>query len=244
MPRKKAKKKRDRKNKGTPTRVRVLLVAMVLAMAAGIVLVKFFQTTRGKVVLMDTGFVGYYAEVQEDVDKNLRRVLVESGLRRSLEESRSTEVARGRQLVAYDWRVTCDPPCNFIDMNLKITRAVRRAGAVVRSGVERRENSKNPEQGLVFDALVFEIGSKRYTTHRITIERRPPTAGVTRATSDIRATRRGTGRPRAVLVVDDFGYAKSELVEAFFTYELPITISVIPSLPHSRYSISRARANG
>ncbi|MFQ5511238.1 MAG: divergent polysaccharide deacetylase family protein [Candidatus Krumholzibacteriia bacterium] len=253
MPKKKARKKtggkRARRPQGAPARVRVLVVLMIVAVAAGIALVKFFQTTRGRVLLVDTGFTGYYSQVQAELDDGLRRALAETGLARSLEENRGALVTGGERLIFYEWRVVCGASCDFVDVNLEITRAVRRAGGIVRSGVERNSNSRQR-------SLVFDIGSRRYTTHKITVERSRKAGVASRWNSaasqpsterDRRSGDRGDRRtraPRAALVFDDFGYSKSRLVEAFLTLELPITISVIPSLPHSRYAVSRARANG
>jgi polysaccharide deacetylase 2 family uncharacterized protein YibQ len=249
MPKKKRKRKPTRRSKA-PLRVRALVGLMVLVVAGGIALVKLLQTTRGKALLMDAGVVGYYGQVQQELDNGLRAVLTEAGLIRGLEESRGMRTVGDERFVYYDWWVACDPPCNFIDINLEITRAVRSAGGTVRSGVERQPGSKRERP-----ALVFDIGSRRYTTHKIVIEKRPARAGgLARGTSGsgpaVRstATAPGTpwraGAPRIALVFDDFGYSKSKLAESFFTFELPITISVIPSLPHSEYSFARARDNG
>ncbi|MEE9270768.1 MAG: divergent polysaccharide deacetylase family protein, partial [Candidatus Krumholzibacteria bacterium] len=221
-----------------------------LLVAGGIAGVKLLQTTRGKALLMDAGVVGYYGQVQQALDDGLRGVLVEAGLIRGLEESRGVRTVGDERFIYYDWWVACEPPCNFIDINLEITRAVRRAGGTVRSGIERQPSSKREPP-----ALVFDIGSRRYTTHKIVIEKRPARAGgaaggasgsgsAGRAPATARSTPGRAGAPRIALVFDDFGYSKSELVESFFTFDLPITISVIPALPHSGYAIARARANG
>ena len=82
---------------------------------------------------------------------------------------------------------------------------------------------------------MITVGSRRYPTHRITITQpgraeRPPSPA--------------EGEPRLALVIDDFGYSKNETVESFLMIDLPLTISVLPSLPRSRYVLERAQSLG
>jgi polysaccharide deacetylase 2 family uncharacterized protein YibQ len=54
----------------------------------------------------------------------------------------------------------------------------------------------------------------------------------------------GTPRPKLAIVIDDFGYSRDKTVQGFFAIDLPLTLSVIPTLPQSKHCLQRARETG
>ena len=223
MPRKK--KKKTAKN--APLRVKLLAAFLVLVVIAGIGTVKLFQTTRGRIILLDAGFSDYYDVVQQELDAELRKPLESLGFEKTFRQRIDVTTIDGREYRVRHWQASCPGSCSPTKIGLAFTKAAKTKGAVVRS---RIEDSKGTGE-----TIVITVGSRRYPTHRITItqpgraERPHPPA---------------QGKSRLALVIDDFGYSKNETVELFLTVDLPLTISVLPSLPRSRYVLERARSLG
>jgi len=71
MPRKKNKKTAGH----TPLRVNLFAGFLVLVVLVGIGTVKLFQTTHGKIILLDAGLTHYYDTVQQELDAELRERL-------------------------------------------------------------------------------------------------------------------------------------------------------------------------
>jgi polysaccharide deacetylase 2 family uncharacterized protein YibQ len=226
-----SKKRTPRAPRGTPGRVKLLVVVMVLLLVGGIASVKFLQTRHGRTVLLDSGFTDYYALVQESVDEELRAALRELGLLAGLREKAVPLTVGKRRYVYRSWTVACGDPCPFVQINLAITKAVARAGGVIRSSREVREPS-SPDP----IALEIDVGSHRYTTHRLRIGRRPEITEPVPQPPD--------NRPRLALVFDDFGYSKSNIVRSILALDFPVTIAVIPTLRYSGYAVAEARAAG
>lgn len=214
-------KKRSRQHNGALTRTILLAILLVVA-AAGAAAVMFFRTTRGRVVLMDLGVTTQYGVVQQALDDDLREVLHELDLDDDLTERTSAVIVGDRSFLTREWRVTCDAEASLVRINIEVSRCVRSNGATVRSSFENAEGQ----------LLVFDIGSRRFPTHKI---------AVNRAVENVDVDKPDTARPKLALVIDDFGYTKSDLVEAFLTMEMPLTIAVIPSLRYSSYAVSRAQ---
>ena len=223
MPRKKKKKT----GKNAPLRVKLLAAFLVLAVLAGIGTVKLFQTTRGRIILLDAGFSDYYDVVQQELDAELRKPLESLGFDKTLRQRIDVTTVGGREYRIRHWQASCPGSCSPAKSGLAFTKAAKKKGAIVRS---RIEDSKRAGE-----TIVITVGSRRYPTHRITItqpgraDRPPPPA---------------ESKPQVALVIDDFGYSKNETVKSFLNIDLPLTISVLPSLPHSRYVLDRARSLG
>ena len=73
MPRRKKKKI----TKNPPLRVKLFAAFLVVVVLAGIGMVKLFQTTHGRIILLDAGFTDYYDTVQQELEAELRRVELE-----------------------------------------------------------------------------------------------------------------------------------------------------------------------
>jgi polysaccharide deacetylase 2 family uncharacterized protein YibQ len=214
---------------------------------AGILLVKFLESPRGSVFLLDLGFTGRYEAVQSALGGELRRAVGKLGLR-EVSEERAVPVAVGaRQAARREWALGAADNQSLVRINLALTEAVHRAGGVVRSSKEAPDGS----------GLTLEMGSRRHTTHRIVVGRGlgPAVAardGEPRGRPDSRADEGDRGeraRPvepprRIALVIDDFGYSRGKVVEDFLEIDIPLTVSVIPTLAYSRYVLERASQAG
>lgn len=212
-----------RKSKGAPARVKVLLGFLVLVGVVGIVGVKFLQTGQGRVLLLDRGFLGYYAEVQMDTGIALREALGEMGLRRHIYEKLAIFRVKGRELTARRWTIACKEDENLVLINVALTNAVRRSGARVRRSEERDDGR----------TLMVTIGSARYDTHRILIHRTPPAKMPP-----------PPKLPKLAIVIDDFGYARNGVAEGLLALDLPLSIAILPDLPQSTAVLERAKSSG
>jgi polysaccharide deacetylase 2 family uncharacterized protein YibQ len=217
------KKKKASSRKGTPARIKLFVGLLIVLLLAGVVAVKYFKSTPGKALLLDSGFTGYYEQIQDAAGRELRAALAEAGLGESIKERRRTIKVGSRKAVSLEWELFCGERCDLLGLNLALTGAVRRAGLRVRESSERAEGTE----------LRFEAGTRRYRTHLIIIHsgRRPPSA-------------EKTPGPKLAIVIDDFGYARNDRIEAFFNLNIPLTLSILPSLPHPQYATGRAAEAG
>jgi polysaccharide deacetylase 2 family uncharacterized protein YibQ len=220
------KKRTSTKSKGTPGRVKALAWLLVIVLVAGIAGVKFFQSSRGHLFLLGKGFGGYYTTSQESVDEALRDAVAKLGLADVLRMKRGGITVQGEHFSLLIWRIACGERCDLVKINLAFTRAARSRGASILKSREDRDGRE----------LLLEIGSGPYTTHKIVITTEAGDAGA-------RETERDT-TPKLAIVIDDFGYSSNGIIEAFLKLDIPITCSVIPTLPHSKTIVARARAAG
>ena len=213
--------------------------ALVFAAVAGILVVSLLQSPRGRVFLLDIGFTDRYESVQGALDVELKKALRDLDLHKTLQEKKNPLTIDGRTKYRRDWSATLESSQRVVRVNVALTEAVRRAGGRVRSSKEE------PGGGLDLD-----VGSRKYTTHRIRILPAPGVPGEVRrehvgaAGGEPGAADEAPGevkRPKRIaLVIDDFGYTTDDLVEKFLDMDVPLTISVIPTLRHSNDVLGRA----
>jgi len=238
--------------------------ALALVALAGILTVKFFETPRGRAVLLDRGHTDYYAQVQDDVGMAMHRALSRFHL-----DGRITETVRGaRQDGAgypLNWRIPCGGQIDLLRVNGALTDAIRSVGGRVRHG-EERDDGRTVE---------LRVGTRRFETHRVLLlggVGSPPLARSRRqnakasgkrpdgghrggngndARGSAHAHRRrvgrdgtGDGRPRVAIVIDDLGYARGGVVGRLLDLKLPLSVAILPSLPHSQDVLRRARREG
>lgn len=223
------KKNRSSKSGALPVRVQLIIGALVVVAVAGVLFVRFLQSPRGSVFLLDLGFTDRYETVQGALDAELKTALRDLGLHKNLQDKASPITIGGRKAHRRDWSTKLARSQSIIRVNLALTEAVRRAGGAVRSSKEE------PGGGLTLD-----VGSRKHTTHHIRILRAQVSAEEPR-----REETRATGRPgKIALVIDDFGYTTDDLVEKFMEMDIPLTVSVIPTLRHSKDLVRRATEKG
>ena len=222
-----AKGRKKKSGKGAPHTTRLTVLAVVLAVIAiaGIVLVKYLQTPRGQAALLDRGFRNAAAEVHVNIDSALRGALEPSGLDRRISVQSSATPGQWPS-GATQWRINCPPGTDLILINVALTEAAERAGGRVRKS-EEREGGR---------ALYMSIGTRLHETHRITLRMAERRAAEPKPPK--------SGRPRVAIVIDDFGYSRSGVAAKLIALDLPLSISILPGLPHSRRMLDRARAAG
>jgi hypothetical protein len=224
------KKKRSSSSGAAPARVRFIIGALVVVAVAGVLLVRFLQSPRGDVFLLDLGFTDRYETVQESLDAELKIALRGLGLHKDLEEKTSPITVGKKKAVRRDWSTRLARSQSLIRVNLALTDAVRRAGGVVRS-------SKEAPGG---DGLVLDVGSRAHTTHHIRIRRGQVPVEKPRGEE----TRASEGPIKIALVIDDFGYSKDGVVEKILDMDIPLTVSVIPTLPYAKQAVRLATQKG
>jgi polysaccharide deacetylase 2 family uncharacterized protein YibQ len=221
-----AKRRRKKTNAGTPFRVKLLVAFLICIVVFGIGWVKLFQTTRGRLNLLDAGLVVYYNHVQDELDDELRVALRSAGLQRDLHVRVARERHAGRELLVRRWETICRSDCSAAKIGLAFTKALDETGASAHSSIVEWQHG-----AVSGEDLVIQVGSRRFPTHHIEV----------RMYHDIAPPAlRPQMTPRLALVIDDFGYAKTDLSEAFLDLDVPLTISVIPSLARTRYAIEGA----
>jgi polysaccharide deacetylase 2 family uncharacterized protein YibQ len=225
MPRK----KKTKRKKGVPVRIRLLIGVLIAFVVAGVVLVKYLQTPAGQTFLLDQGFDDYYEQVQLRIDIELRQEIRRLGLRESLDESTRSIALGKRDAVMREWRAAFERPRSLIRVNVALTEAVRRGGGVVRSSKENKAG----------DGIVLDVGSRKYTTHRLRIEQPRKTSAEPK-----RPERPRPDKPRVAIVIDDFGYTRDRVARGLIEIDLPITLSIIPTLAYTGYCLERAAEVG
>jgi hypothetical protein len=122
------------------------------------------------------------------------------------------------------WRVACDRSCDYVMINVALTKAVRKAGGTVRYSEETDDG----------DTFLLTVGTGRFDTHRLRFEQTDP----------VTIAREGKRHPRIALVIDDLGYSRNGVVTEILSLDLPLTIAVLPSLPHSSFALKKAEREG
>lgn len=201
----------------------MLIAVLVLLLVAGVTAVKFFQTPKGRVVLLDAGVHDYYAQVQEQIGEALGDGLEEFNLRGSITEKVEITRTKGKTVRPFKWTIACGGDCNLVLINVALTRAVKKAGGKIR-------HSEEVDGG---QTLLFTVGSRNYDTHRLRLHKSRPEAAPP-----------AKSLPKLALVIDDLGYSRNGVVQDILAIDLPLTISVLPSLPYSAYALERAQKVG
>lgn len=198
-----------------PKRVKGLLALLVvLALATGAV-VKFLQTTRGAIFLLDHGVESALPRVETEVGTALKRSLEATGLRQQLRVR-----SEGAPAV---WDLPCDQDTDLLLVNVALTEAARGVGAVVRS-------SEETDNGRTLD---FRVGTQSRITHRLTVRRLEPEV--------IAVEPPPPDKPKLAIVIDDLGYTDGGVVREILELEMPLTMAILPELRHSSDVLAAAQ---
>lgn len=197
-----------------PGSVKFVTVLLVILAVGGSIGVNYLKSPRGAVFLADRGAVMAYARVQKDAGTVLRRALESQGLRRHIRVVRDEKDASSKAPIT--WDIPCDESTDLLLVNVALTEAIQSAGLVVRRSEE-------------FDAgrrLVFDVGTHTLDTHRLTLRR---------VSADVIAIEipPADRRPKLALVIDDFGYTKGGIAREMLDLDIPLTISILPTLRYS-----------
>ncbi|MCK4549079.1 MAG: divergent polysaccharide deacetylase family protein [Candidatus Krumholzibacteria bacterium] len=200
-------------------------LAIFLAVAAIVffAMVKYADTPRGRVFLLDLGFDRYYAEVQSGLGELIKKGATEAGMpAKSITLTTADEPGQDGPVSMIKGDMPADR--SLLQLNTAIARALGSSGGRVRACVEKKGGRM----------IEMEVGTRRTVTHRCVFRmgRRP-----------VRETDRPTG-PSITVIVDDFGYFNNRRVREFLALDVPFTVSVIPGLEHSEKICRQAREAG
>lgn len=220
----------DGKTARVPGSVKFLTFLLVVLAVGGAAGVKYLKSPRGAVFLADRGAVVAYGRVQRELGAAMKHALEEHGLRRNIRVVRGA--ATGRAHTAADraplaWDIPCDESIDLLQVNVSLTAAVEAVGGVVR-------NAEEKDGGRT---LVFEAGTHRHDTHRLTLRLERPEVIA-------RVIPPAESLPKLALVIDDFGYAKGGIAREMLDLDIPLTIAVIPTLRHSAAVVALAKERG
>ncbi len=200
------KKSRKKQNLG------ILAVTLVILIALGMAAIRYLGTPQGAAFLLDAGVADRYEQVQKELDGRIVSALMLAGVERKQIAVESEKPRDGRPPVAIV-RATVPSDASLVEVNALITESIAEGGGRVHSCSESGG-------GRVIE---MEIGTRRHVTHACIIKKR-------RAPKP----REEGAEPVIALVVDDFGYFYNNLVREFLTMKIPLTLTVIPGLRHSK----------
>ncbi len=205
-------------------RLRLLALLLAVAIVCAVALVRYMETPRGKVFLLDLGFDGRYPQVRGELDAVIIEALAGAGVARKEIEAAREGGGRAPEGITVI-RAVAPARVPLERINAEIDGAVTDIGAKVRSCREKRGGRE----------IEMEIGTRRKITHRCYI--------ITGRDDNKPAERRRDG-PMIAIIVDDFGFFDNRLVREFLEIPVPVTVSVIPGLKHSRSICMKAREAG
>lgn len=195
--------------------VKLFVALLVVLGLGGGAAVKFLQTTRGGIFLVDHGVESALPRVEGDLSVTLKRALEASGLRRRLRvQSTAGPVV---------WDLPCDESTDLLLVNVALTEATRAVGGTVRT-------SEEADAGRT---LVFHVGTHTRDTHRLTIRRLPPDVIAVQALAP--------NVPRIAIVIDDLGYTEGGIAGEMLDLDIPLTVAILPALRHSKDVLERAK---
>ena len=215
----------DERSARVPRRVKLLIVSLILLGVGGAAGVKFLQSTRGGVFLVDQGFDEPYARVQRDVGIALKRALEPYGLRRRIRTTDTPVPTTSRPPgTPIEWSIPCDDSTDLLRVNVSLTEAIEALGAEVRE-------SEQFDHGRT---LRFQVGTHTTDTHRLTLRRLRP--------AELRAAMPPAEQlPRVAIVIDDFGYSDGGIPREVLDLDLPLTVAILPGLRHSQDVLALAK---
>lgn len=222
---KKSKEKEEdepKRSSRVPSSVKVFTFILVVLALGGSIGVNYLKTTRGAVFLTDHGAVLAYGRAQRDASKILRRALEGEGLRRNIKVTSAPAKPEAKQAMV--WDIPCDEKTDLLTVNVTLTEAVQGAGLVVRRSEEFDKGKR----------LEFEVGTQSVATHRLTFH-------LASAQVIARMIPAPEKLPRLALVIDDFGYERGGIEREFIELDIPLTITILPTLRYSEDVLKMAK---
>ncbi len=218
-----AKKKTTRRKKRAGAGLGRLALVLAAAAIVFFAMVKYADTPRGRILILDLGFDRYYAEIQSGLGELIVKGAAEAGMPAAA-IALSTEDDPGQPGPVARIKGELPAERSLLQLNVAIDRALGGSGGRVRKCVEKQGGR----------LIEMEIGTRRTVTHRCVFR-------IGRKTSREKS---GPTGPVIAVIVDDFGYFNNRLVREFLALEVPFTVSVIPGLKHSEKICRQAREAG
>lgn len=208
-------------------KVRLWLVVGAILVVALLSVCEIVASGRAGAVLERLSGGRSLASRSEAIDHGVEAALVEIHAFRVTSEETTRE--EGRHIWTHR-RIEGRIPRGggLFEVNLAVTRAVRRA----RGGVIRAFERGPDWQGN--RTLELRLGVKGRETHRVVLTE----------SSDRTISTAAAGSPRIAIVIDDFGYNESATALGFVGLDAPITCSVLPYCPHTRAVAEAAHRSG
>ena len=253
-----SRKKTSRRGRARSGAARVALIALSLALlgaVAGVGLLSWTRTDTGRARLLRLGFERYREPVQRAVGEALVEVLPAW--------REASAVDPDADPTARDWPLAEAGPgavvlCRVLpapaDLSLwevqdRVARALADRGAEVLWG-ERlarpagrwTSESHSGEQG---DLLRLDLGVPGVPTHTLLIYPHETAAPRLRWSAEAETERASDllgppTQPTVAIVIDDWGNAQNETTRGLLRLDVPLTLSVLPGLPHSRHYALKA----
>jgi polysaccharide deacetylase 2 family uncharacterized protein YibQ len=229
-----------------------LIGAAVVVVVVGVGLLKWARTGPGQATLLSLGSDKMFSDVQTTVEEALVEVLP------GFEGGPADAAAHGSSGLegGHDWPAPQFGPaavvrCRAIpvsrdipwwDVQVQVAEAAKSRGARVlwaeRLYPLRRKAADQTLSNEDTDLLRMDVGVQGRPTHTLVLYRpgrRPDLrwGGGPRSTawSQLAASE----GPVVALVIDDWGYSKSEAARTILSLPAPVTMAVLPGLPYSRY---------
>ncbi|MCK9997409.1 MAG: divergent polysaccharide deacetylase family protein, partial [Candidatus Krumholzibacteria bacterium] len=228
-----------------------VLGAAVVVVVAGVGLLKWAKTGSGQATLLTLGSDKMFSEVQMTVEGALAEAL--PGFTHGPADATSDPAAgRGAD---HDWPAPQLGPgasvrCRTIpiteditwwDLQGRVAKAVESRGARVLWAERLFPSRRLPEDQIhpneEKDMLRMDVGVPDRPTHTLVLhraDRRPDVhwGGGIQSTAWSRLAA-GEG-PVVAIIIDDWGYSKSEAARMFLSLPAPVTMAILPGLSYSR----------
>ncbi len=218
--------RRSKKKSTGKTARNLARLAWTLALLAMVVIVavRYSGTPRGNVFLLEHGVTERYDRVQEDMGGRIVDAIASSGVKRD-EIVVDRELSSEKRYLICNIRADIPRDGSLIQVNAAVDKAVKAVGGTIHSCREKQEGK----------AIEMEVGTARHITHRCFFRC---------GKSDEKPAKKKKAGPVIAIIVDDFGYFNNSLVRDFLALDIPLTISVIPELKHSKKVCALARDAG
>lgn len=219
---KKSKDEDEPKNSRVPGSVKAFTFFLVVLAIGGSIGINYLKTTRGAVFLTDHGGVLAYGRAQRDASRILKHALETQDLRRNVRVIKDAAKPDAKERI--EWDVPCDEKTDLLKVNVALSEAAEAAGLVVRRSEEFDKGKR----------LELEVGTHTLDTHRITLR-------LASASALAREVPPPEKRPKLALVFDDFGYERGGIPREVIDLDIPLTITILPTLRYSQEVLAMAK---
>jgi polysaccharide deacetylase 2 family uncharacterized protein YibQ len=205
-----------------PGSVKAFTFFLVVVALGGSIGVNYLKTTRGAVFLTDHGAVMAFGRAQRDASRILKHALETENLRRNVKVLRDAAKPELKQRI--EWDIPCDEKTDLLKVNVALSEAAEAAGLVVRRSEEFDKGKR----------LELEVGTHSLDTHKLTLR-------LASASVIAREVPPPEKRPKLALVFDDFGYERGGIPREVIDLDIPMTITILPTLRYSQDILAMAK---
>jgi polysaccharide deacetylase 2 family uncharacterized protein YibQ len=229
-----------------------LIGAALVVIIGGVGVVKWSRTGSGQATLLTLGSDRMYSEVQNTVEE----ALVEALPGFNPGPADATAEAAGTRGGDHDWPAEHFGPaaavrCRAVpitgdlawwDIQVKVADALRNRGARVLWAERLYPNRRLPDDQTrpneEKDFLRMDVGVPGRPTHTLVLHRAGRRTNIRWGAgpgSSAWSRFAAAEGPVVALLIDDWGYSKSEVARTILSVPAPLTLAVLPGLPYSRH---------